>query len=170
MHSTNSEWDRFSIKLFSDKCFISRKCCIIYFSLLKSSRYPVGWIVFSLPKSSRYPWRPCSWNPKKKFCGWRRKKRCSARLLRRASDHDHIMIFVIRSWSDHDLDHQILLKKGHLVINMVISWSRSWSDHDLDHEDRSSWLQSAVVSHRFQFFKKKLIKGLKSRLETPENF
>ena len=123
MYSTNSEWDRFSIKLFSDKCFISRKCRFIHFSLLKSWRYPVGWIFFSLPKSSRYPWRPCSWNPKKKICGWRRKKRCSAR---RATDHDQIMIFVIRSWSDHDLDHQILLKKGHLVINMVISWS----DHD----------------------------------------
>ena len=145
MHSTNSEWDRFSIKLFSDKCFISRKCRFIHFSLLKSWRYPVGWIVFSLPKSSRYPWRPCSWNPKKKFCGWRRKKRCSARLLQEG----------YRSWSDHDLRDQIMIwswsgspntsekrtsrdQHGDLVI-------RSWSDHDLDHEDRSSWLQSAEI-------------------------
>jgi hypothetical protein len=40
---------------------------------------------------------------KKKNCGWRRKIRCSARLLRRVTHHDHIMIFVIRSWSDHDV-------------------------------------------------------------------
>jgi hypothetical protein len=120
MHSTNSDWDRFSIKLFSDVCFISRKCDIIYFSLLKSWRYPVGWIFFSLPKSSRYPWRPCSWNPKKKNCG----KTGAPYGFRRDIHHDQIMIFVISSWSHHDLDHQILLKKGHLVINVVISWSR----------------------------------------------
>jgi hypothetical protein len=79
---------------------------------------------------------------KKKMAADAAKKRCSARLLPRDTDHDHIMIFVIRSWSDHDLDHQILLKKRHLVINMVISWSQIMI--------RSSRRQVFVTSDRWK--------------------
>ncbi len=117
-----TEWDRFSIKLFSEQCFISRKC----------NMYPVGWMFFSLPKSSRYPWRPCPWNPKKKNAG---------DTARKGAPHGscgglYIMIRSWSSWSDHDL---IMIWITKYSWKKDISWSTWWSR---DHEDSSSWLQT----------------------------
>ncbi len=71
----------------------------------------------------------------------KKKLRCQKKIVfltgsRSWSNHD----LVIGSWSDHDLDHQIILKKWHFVINLVISWSRSWSDHDPDHDQIMIWI------------------------------
>ena len=53
---------------------------------------------FFLQKSSRYPWRQCCWNPKKKFCGWRRQKK----VLRTAPAEG------LSSWTVHGLSNMFM--------------------------------------------------------------
>jgi hypothetical protein len=129
---SHSEWNCFSLNCFSENWFSSaRKCWIDYLSVLKSWHILVGLRVFSLPKSWRYPWRPCSWNPQKKICGWHRKN--GAPHSSSWTVHD----LVIRSWPAHEQDHQIIKKND-------ISWSSSWSREPV-HDLLMNWFTNARV-------------------------
>ncbi len=105
------------------KMFISRKCCIKYFSLLKSWRYPVGLMVFFPPEIVEGPLETTFLKSKKKKLCLTSPKICPPDTS---------------SGSDHDLDHQIILKKWHFVINLVISWSNS----------KASKLSTCLRAHR----------------------
>ncbi len=69
------------------------------------------------------------------------------------------------SWTDHQLDHEIIRNFWHFVNKFVKSWSVYEQVHELDHENRFSWLQSVKNIHsscaKFTNQKMKIKKGNK---------
>jgi hypothetical protein len=82
-----------------------------------------------------------------KFRHLKKKKTSKEHIFQRSEVTKWIMIYVIKIVWSRVHDQFTNRSRGMAIFRLLITRLviRSWSDHDLDHEDRSSWLQSADI-------------------------